>query len=279
MCSVRVVTDSTSDLPARVAEEWGISVVPCYVNFGTESYLDQVELSRPEFYRRLASGPVHPTTAAPPAGVFAEVYQGLIQESSGIISIHPPDHFSALRQAAVNGWEMAGGEIPYLALDGGQVSMGLGWIALRLAQAAAGGADVTALEATAAELGARVFVFAALESVEFLRRSGRVGWARGTVGKLLRVRPLLRVHRGDISSLGYVRTRQAAIERLVAQVEGLGDVQSIAVLHSNAPERADEFRQRLAHLRPEEQVLTVNITPVVGTHVGPGAIGIAVVQG
>ena len=278
MRRIRVVTDSTCDIPAQLAEEWGISVVPCYVNFGTQSYLDQVELSRSQFYHRLASDPIHPTTAAPPSGVFAEVYRRLLPDAAGIVSIHPPDHMSALRQSALNGWDMAKGEIPFLALDAGQLSMGLGWIVIRAAQAAANGADMSRIEALVAALRDRAYVFAALETVEYLQRSGRVGWARGTVGKLLRVRPLLKVYQGEISSLGFVRTRRRATAALVAQIEMLGELEYLTVLHSNAPERADGFRQQLAQHDLPQPILTVNITPALGSHTGPDGLGLAAIQ-
>lgn len=278
MGRVCVVTDSTSDLPLALAEEWGITVVPCYVNFGTESYLDQVELTRSEFYHRLVSGPVHPTTAAPPSGLFAEAYKALLDKASGIISIHPPDRLSALRQSALNGWQLLKSSIPYRALDGGQLSIGLGWLAERAAKAAVDGADMDSVADLVGNLCKRVTIFAALESVEYLRRSGRVGWAQGTIGKLLRVRPLLRVHQGALDSLGYVRTQGNAMGKLVACVQGLGKLDSLAVLHSDAPELAARFIRFLADHSLPEPAHIINITPVLGCHVGPRGLGLAAIQ-
>ena len=278
MGSIHVVTDSTSDIPTEMAESLGIQVVPCYVNFGEESYLDQVELSRDEFYRRLVSSPVHPTTAAPPPGLFAEAYRKVLAKASGIISIHPPDRMSALRQSALNGWRLLQSDVPFRALDAGQLSMGLGWVAVRVAQAAAAGASMTSLEELVAGLYKRVHLFAALETVEFLHRSGRVGWARGAIGKLLRVRPLIKLYQGSVNSEGYVRTRKKAIEGLLNRVEQLGELATLTILHTNAPGLAEQFRQRLAQLPLPEPALTINATPILGTHVGPDAVGFVAIQ-
>ncbi len=278
MDAIRVVTDSTSDIPKELAESLGIEVVPCYINFGDESFLDQVELSREDFYRRLISSPAHPTTAAPPPGLFAEAYQRALKTATGIVSIHPPDRLSALRQSAMNGWKLLQSEIPYLALDAGQLSMGLGWVAVRAAQAAVEGATMEAIEELVASLYKRVHLYAALESVDYLQRSGRVGWARGAIGKLLRVRPLIKLFQGSVSSEGYVRTRKKAIEGLLSRVRGLGELGTLTVLHTNAPELAERFRQRLALLPVPEPALTINATPILGTHVGPDGVGFVAIQ-
>ncbi len=275
-----IVTDSTSDIPPELAEEWDIHVVPCYINFGTDSYLDQVEMSRSEFYERLASGRGCPTTAAPPAGMFAEVYQRLLSTASGIISIHPPDQLSALRQAALNGWDLVKGPAArsFRALDAGQLSMGLGWIVVRAAQAARAGADMAAIEKLVADLRNRVHLVAALDTVRYLRLSGRVGWARGTIGKFLRLRPLLRIFQGRITSLGYTRTRASSIERLIVHLRQLGELESVTTIYTQIPEIVDQFHQRLGELQLPEPVLTVNVTPILGTHVGPGGVGFVAIQ-
>jgi DegV family protein with EDD domain len=278
MDTIRVVTDSTSDIPQDLAEALNIEVVPCYINFADESFLDQVELSRDDFYGRLVSSSIHPTTAAPPPGLFAEAYRRAIKTASGIVSIHPPDRLSALRQSAINGWNLLKSDIPYLALDAGQLSMGLGWVAVKAAQAAAEDATMNVIEELVASLYERVHLFAALDSVTYLQRSGRVGWARGAIGKLLRVRPLIKLFQGSVSSEGYVRTRKKAIEGLLSRVRRLGELGTLTVLHTNSPELAEQFRQSLAALPVPEPSLTINATPVLGTHVGPDAVGFVAIQ-
>jgi DegV family protein with EDD domain len=275
---VYIVTDSTSDVPIDLAEKWQVEIVPCYVHFGTESYLDRVELPRAEFYRRLETASDVPTTSAPPSGLFAEVYRKLVDKAAGIISLHPPDHLSALRQSALNGWDLVESKLPYQAIDTGQITMGLGWVVLRAAQAAAEGADVDRIAGLIDQLRSRVAVYAALDTMKYLHRSGRVGWARGAIGRLLRIRPMLKVFEGEIVSLGYSRTQGKTMEALFDQLRDMGPLENMAILHSNAPALAERFRELIAPLQLPEPVLSINITPVLGTHVGPSGLGFAAVQ-
>ena len=278
MTSIKVVTDSTCDIPADLEEKWDIQVVPSYINFGARSYLDKVEMSREQFYHELVTNSIHPTSATPPPGLFAEIYQKLAQTASGIISLHPPDQLSALRQSALNGWGLVKSAIPFRALDAGQVSMGLGWIAIKVAQAARDGADMNALEKLVSSLRQRVHLFAALDSVTYLRRGGRVGWAQGTIGKLLRVRPHVHVYEGVVKSVGYTRTFGNSLQKLLAELQKLGDLEQLTLLHTNAPELAESLLDRLDGLNRPDSIRQINATPILGTHVGPGAVGFVAVQ-
>jgi DegV family protein with EDD domain len=278
MKHVRIVTDSTSDLPPDLAEELNVQVVPCYIHFGTESYLDRLELPRSEFYRRLETEPELPTTSAPPSGLFAEAYQEVLNGASGIISLHPPDQLSALRQSALNGWDLLQSNLPFLAIDSGQITMGLGWLVVRAAQVAAKGCELDEIVSIINQLRSRVTVFAALDTIRYLQRSGRVGWARGTIGRLLRIRPMLEVFQGQVLSLGYSRTHGKTMEALVDHLRGLGRLENLAILHSNAPAMAERFKELMAPLDLPEPVISINITPILGTHVGPNGLGFAAVQ-
>ena len=278
MKPVRIITDSTSDLPPDLAERWQIEVVPCCIHFGTESLLDGVELPRAEFYRRLEAAADLPTTSAPPSGMFAEAYRKIVEQAAGVMSLHPPDSLSALRQSALNGWELVDSALPYRAVDSGQITMGLGWLVVRAAQAAAEGQGIDQIEGLIDRLRSRVHVYAALDTIKYLHRSGRVGWARGAIGRLLRIRPMLKVFEGQITSLGFARTQGKTMEALVNYLRELGPLEQIAVLHSNAPGLAERFKELVAPLRLPEPILSLNITPTLGTHVGPNGLGFAAVQ-
>ncbi|MBN1314673.1 MAG: DegV family protein [Anaerolineales bacterium] len=278
MPGIAIVTDSTCDIPIDLAERWNISIVPCYINFGNKSYLDRIELSREEFYTRLISSDTLPTTAAPPPGMFAEVYRKVLKSATGIVSIHPPDKFSALRQSAINGWDQVEGNIPFRALDSGQICMGLGWVALLAAQAAAQWADMDTIEALVRDLRKRVHLFASLSTIKYLRQSGRVGWARGAIGQLLRLRPMLHLYDGEIYSMGNTRTFSNAMQKLVNELDNLSPVEQITILHTEALDKADIFKQKVESLYQSLDMMTINATPILGTHVGPEAIGFVAIQ-
>jgi DegV family protein with EDD domain len=276
MQPVRIVTDSTADIPGELAEELGIGVVHDYINFGTESLRDKVDISRTEFYSRLVADPVMPTTASPGVGEFEEAYRRAGAPEVAIISVHPPAQFSALYNSAI----LAAKAFPagrVVVLDSGQLSMGMGWQVIAAAKAAQANGALESIVELVATMSSRTRVFAALDTFEFLHRSGRVGWARSIVGTLLRIKPMIEVREGEIAPLDRVRTSRRAVDRLVELTEAMKPLQSLAVLHSNWLEGAAALQGRLAHLSPRDPILTVDVTPVIGVHVGPNGLGIAAV--
>jgi DegV family protein with EDD domain len=274
---VRVATDSTADIPDQLADELGIGVIHDYINFGEQSLRDKIDISRPEFYHRLATESQTPTTATPGVGEFEEMYRSLGAPEVPVISMHPPARFSGLYSTAV----LAAKTFPegrVLVIDSGQISMGLGWMAIAAARAAQLNQTAKEICAKINAMQRRVRAFAALDTYEFLRRSGRVSWTKAVVGSLLRVRPLIQVWDGQIIPLDRVRAGRRAVARLVELAEGMAPLESLAVLHTNFPEGADDLRRDVVKLSPEGQVITVDVTPVIGVHVGPKALGLAVVS-
>lgn len=275
---VRIVTDSTADIPDDLAEELGVSIIYDYINFGTESLQDKIDITRPEFYRRLVTQANLPTTASPGVGEFLAVYRRVIAPGVHILSLHPPAHLSALYNTAhlaARDLAAEGGQVT--VLDTRQFSMGMGWQVIAAARAALAGAGSSEIIDLVTAMQPRIRVFAVLNSMEFLHRSGRVSWARAALGTLLNIKPILSVRDGEVIALDRVRTARRATERLIELTEQLGFLESLAVLHTNIPSQAGEFRQRLSHLRPIDAILTVDVTPVIGTHVGPNAVGVAAV--
>ncbi|MDT8305236.1 MAG: DegV family protein [Anaerolineae bacterium] len=273
--AIRIVTDSTSDLPPALADEYGITVIPSYVNIGDESYRDLVDLSRAEFYEQLPRYPRLPTTAAPAVGVFAETYRQLIAEgATAIISIHVSAELSAMCNAARLGAEEIP-EIPVHIFDSRQLSMGLGFLAL-LAARATDRTEADGILQMLAGTIARTHVFAALDTLEYLRRSGRVSWAEFSIGTLLRIKPTLHVYEGEVHSLAKVRTRGRALSHLVQEIAALGPLQEVALLHTHDPEGLAEWRALARPLFPDNyEPVAVEVTPAIGAHVGPGALGLA----
>jgi DegV family protein with EDD domain len=273
--SIRIVTDSTADIPEQLAAKHGIAVVPLYINVAGKSYLDGVELSRQEFYETLPDYESPPTTSAPGPETFRAAYERLASEgATEILSIHISASLSAtfnIAHSAAQTTDVAS----VTAFDLGQLSLGTGLLVLEAAKAAAAGRTIPEITALLKEKAARTYTFAALDTLEFLRRSGRVSHLTYGLGALLKIKPLLKMHSGEMG-MERVRTRRRAIERLIELVSDLGPLGQLAVVHTHALDRAEALRQQAQHLFPRDKVpLFSSVTPVIGAHVGPGAVGFA----
>ena len=269
------VTDSTSDVPAQLAEQYGIEVVPALINIHGKSYVDGVEISREEFYTRLPGIKPPPTTSAPSVGSFQERYEKLFKAGAdSVISIHPPNELSGTFNAARLAAQEFGQRVK--VLDSGQLSLGLGFQVVLAAEAAARGAIQDEVLALVESISNRVRVTALLDTIEYVRRSGRVSWATAMIGGLLRLQPLLELRYSIVHRLGQARTRLQGIERLVETLNSWGPLERLAVLHTNAESAA---RQLLEDVKSKVTIppLLVNVTTAIGTHVGPNALGFAAV--
>jgi DegV family protein with EDD domain len=273
--AIRIVTDSTCDLPEDIVAEYGITVVPLYINFGSESYLDGVELSRAEFYERLPDCDPPPTTAIPGLWAFTQAYERLAAAgATEILSIH----ISVNLSGTVNTARLAAKEVsvPVTVLDSGSLSMGVGFLVWTAAQAAAEGRSMDQIVALLEDQAQRTHVFAALDTLEFLRRSGRMNRVMAAVGSWLQMKPLLKMHAGEATA-ERIRTTDHATERLISLLSDLAPLEKVALVHTHALDRVDELRRKVRHLVPEGELLSMDITPIFGTHLGPGAIGFACV--
>lgn len=274
--TIRIVTDSTCDLPLSMIEEYGITTVPLYINIGDKSYLDGRDLSRQEFYRNLPAYESSPTTAAPSPAMFHQAYQKLAGEgATEVLSIHISISLSAVTDVA----RVAAREEDSVAVtvfDSRQLSMGTGFLVLAAAEAAAEGHSMDEVITLLEEQISRTHVFAALDTLEFLRRSGRMNSVMAGLGSVLQIKPLLKMYDGTPSA-ERVRTRRRATERLINLLEDLVPLEQVALVHTHAAERAEDLRQQVQHLLPEGDVLSVDITPVIGAHIGPNAAGFACV--
>ena len=271
--SIRIVTDSTCDLPDHIVKDHGITVVPLYINVGQDSYLDGVELSHQEFYHNLPSYGVFPTTSVPGPGVFVRTYEKLAAEgATEILSIHIAQTLSNV----VNSARLGAEELPSLPVtlfDSGQLTLGVGLQAIAASKAAAAGKPMREIVSLLESMSVRSHTMAALDTLEFLRRSGRLSRFQSSLGSLLSLKPILRMHAGDMD-MERVRTRRRAVERVMEMVEELGPLEDLAVVHTGAPERAKELYERARHLFPKQgRPLFGEVTPVIGAHIGPGAVG------
>ncbi len=271
---IRIVTDSACDLPQALVEQYGIAVVPLFINFPDRGYLDGVEMTREEFYERLPISNPSPTTATPNPEMFCQTFQRLMDESATeILSIHMSISLTATADTA----RLCAKDFPQVTvLDSRQLSMGTGFVVLKAAQAAAEGRTMSEILALLEDQIKRIYVFAALDTLEFLKRSGRMNAAVASLGTLLQVKPLLRMHDGK-PTVERVRTASGATRRLIDLFSELAPFEQVAIVHTHAPERAEVLRQQVQHLLPKGNTLSLDITPVIGAHIGPGAVGFAVV--
>jgi DegV family protein with EDD domain len=275
--SIRVATDSTCDLPAELIDRYGIGVVPLYINIGDQGYLDGVEITRAEFYNNLPTYPVQPTTAAPPPEKYLAMYESLAQQgATEILSIHISKALSSVIDIA----RLAAQEIksvPVTVFDSRQLSLGTGFLvetAARLAQAGRSLKEI--LTAMNDQIG-RSYVFAALDTLKFLRRSGRLNGIASGLGSLLQLKPIMKMHNGKPDA-ERVRTHKRAMQRVIDLLHEKGSLERVAIVHTHAPARVEELRQLAADLLPAGEILSMDITPVIGAHIGPGAAGFAVIK-
>jgi DegV family protein with EDD domain len=275
--TIRVVTDSTCDLPREVVEAYGIRVVPMYIHTNGDSYLDGIDISRKEFYRRLPELDPAPTTAAPGPEKFRQIYEEVAEEgATEILSIHISVSLSAVVNVArLAAEEMK--EIPVTVFDSRQLSLGTGFLVETAAKAAAQGKSMEEILNSLEEQISRTHVFAALDTMEFLRRSGRVSGLVAGFGSLLQIKPLLKMFDGEPIS-ERVRTNNGAFNRLESLLAERGPFERVALVHTHAGEQAESLRQHVAHLLPDGELTSVDITPVIGAHIGPGAVGFACVS-
>jgi len=278
---MRLVTDSTADLPAELVERHGIIVVPAVLNLGGRSYRDGIEISRAEFYERLPALRTPPTTAAPAVGEFEAAYAQCGEAE--IVSIHIAGQLSGVYNAARLGAEALGKRVT--VIDSGQTSMGLGWQVLAAAEAIAAGKPLPEVLAAVESARRRVKVYALLDTIEYLRRGGRASALSAAMSELLQIKLMIELSEGVVSQVTRLRTRHKAVEKLVELTEALGPLERLAVLHAHCPDDAHALAARLASFgyaqdrpRAAQPPLVVEATSIIGTHVGPKALGIAAVK-
>jgi len=272
--TVGVVTDSSSDLPAELVAQWGIEIVPLTIRFGDEEFVDREELSTDEFWARCARSSVLPSTAAPAPGRFEQAYRALAERgATSIVVVTISGALSATMQSA----ELAARSVEGLdvrVVDSRTVTLGLGTIALAAAELSAGGADPDAIEQRARELVERTRVFGALDTLENLKKGGRIGNAKALLATALSIKPIIEVADGVVEQHGKQRTRTKALAFLVDKVASFqGRVENLAVMHAAADD-VDQFVEQLRPYAPSG-IVVGQIGPVIGAHAGPRTTGVA----
>ena len=271
--SIRVVTDSSCDLPQSLVDALRIDIVPLTIRFGEEEFVDREELSTDEFWHRLEHSKLLPETAAPSAGAFEAKFRELLARgASGIVCINLSSHLSATMQAAQVAAAAVSNDIPVQVIDSRSASMGLGNLCLTAARRAADGDSLESIVTEVVNRRDRTKLFATLDTLEFLKRGGRVGNARALLGTVLSIKPVIELREGVVEEAEKVRTRSKALKLLAAKAAE-GKIEHLAVLHGNAPD-LDELLDLLAPVFPRDDIITGVVGPVIGTHAGPRVIGV-----
>lgn len=270
---VAIVTDSTSDIPQDLAEEYNIHVVPAIITMGDQSYRDGVDLTREEFYELLGSTEETLSTGASSPQLFQDAYEKAL--SSGcehILSVHVAAKLSGILNAAHQGAQALGEKVSFL--DSEQVSFGLAYQVLSAARIACENAPLDRVVRAAEETRKKVRNIVMIDTLDFLQRSGRVGWLGANLGKMLNIKLLVEVTEGVIERVGQVRTRGKAIEEVLDHVKAWGPLEEIAIGHSAIHEQAESLKEKITQWQGDLLPRIFQTTPAIGVHTGPGALGV-----
>lgn len=274
---IRFVTDSTCDIPAELIRKWGITVVPTFVNVGEESYADDgVQLDREDYYNRLPTLTPFPTTAAPSPGLAQQKIQQAFADADHLMIVTAPAKLSAIYEAM----RLGSASLPpdrVTLIDSSMVTMGLGYQVLIGAEVAAETGDVAQVEDAMSRVRAHCKVIAMVNSLDNLRRSGRINLAAAGIGSLLQIKPIVNVADGAVTVVSRVRTARRAREETLELLREQAPMDRLTLLHVNNLEGLAWMREQIADIAPSE-ILEVNITPTLGTHVGVGSLGFVTVR-
>jgi DegV family protein with EDD domain len=273
--NVAVATDSTANIPDEFVEDLNIHVIPQCLNWEGETFLDGIDITPSEFYQRLGQAKELPTTSQPSAGEFHEFFGKLAEDNQAIIGVFISEHLSGTIDSALTAADMMP-DFPIEIIDSQSASMGLGFMAMAVARALKEGSTYKDAAQLARELIPFTHAIFVVDTLEYLHRGGRIGGAQRLLGSLLSMKPLLHLEEGRIEPLARIRTKRKAVEKLLdvvaADTEGKGNLHA-SVIHAAAPEDAERFKQQvIERLDPVELIIT-ELSPVVGTHTGPGLVG------
>ena len=274
---VKIVTDSTSDIPSQVAQELGITIVPIYLHFGTEVYRDRIDISTEEFYLKLPSSKTLPTTSAPSPGDFIETFDKLAEETNEVLAILLG--FGATHDAASKGAEQRKRkECRVEVIDSRTTLMALGLLVIAAAEEAQAGANLDQIADMVRRSIPKAHTRVALDTLEYLRRGGRIGRAQLFLGTMLNYKPIVAPIDGRVEGVARVRSRNKAIEHLLNFAKGFTNIRGLAVEYTTTPDEAASLAERLDSVFPKERIYVSQMGPVIGANAGPGTVGIAILE-
>jgi DegV family protein with EDD domain len=275
--AIRIVTDSSADLPQELVEQLNITVVPCNVVMDDVNYKDGVDISGDEFYRQLVSSPRSATTAQPSMADFQSVYRQLLNQGDEVVSIHVSGKLSGTLNSAERAKASLGDSSPIEVIDSQLASLGLGLVVLSAARLAQEAGSRPKVAEQVRSILPRTHCMLVLDTLEYLQRGGRIGKARAFVGSLLSVKPILKLQDGEVHPVERPRNLERGVRRLAELAHEYAPVCRLGIIYSTEPERAADLKQRLADLVSEPEMVTGRFGATLGTYVGPGALGVALI--
>ncbi len=276
--TVRIVTDSSADLPQHLIDQHQITVLPCYVVIDDQTFKDGIEIQPDAFYARLQAEGRTPTTAQPTVADFQEVYRDLVGQGHQVISIHVSAKLSGTLNSAEQAKASLGDSFQVEIIDSQLASIALGLAVLEATSILANGKDFhEAADEIRQGLDRHHGLFS-LDTLEYLQKGGRIGKARAFMGSILSVKPILRLQDGEAHPVERPRNLERATRRLVELVHDLVPVQRLAVIHSTDPARRVALKQKLLDLLPTDQIIEARFGSTLGTYIGPDALGVAITQ-
>jgi DegV family protein with EDD domain len=276
MPKIAVVTDSSAFLPEETVREYGIHVIPLNVQFNGTTYKDLVDISVDEFYKKLAAAAELPSTSQPSTGEFVEVFRAAAKDHDAVIAVVLSSALSGTYSSAMAAIDMLP-DIPIAVVDTRSVTMGLGYMALAAARAARAGRSLPEIVTEVESMVPRMHVWFLVDTLKYLAKGGRIGGGEAFLGSMLSIKPLLQVENGKVEALDKVRTRGKAIERLVERFkkECDGGAVHCTIINAIAPDEAEQLKNMVLTAFPDVQDLMVTgVSAAIGTHVGPGALGL-----
>jgi DegV family protein with EDD domain len=273
---VKVVTDSVADIPPQAIAELGITIIPVLLRFGEEVMRDGIDITTDHFFERLAISKIAPTTAVPSLDMFARTYARLGEETDDILVIMLSSRLSGMYNAAVQSAKLVESKYRIEVVDSRCAVMSQGFLAIRAAQAAKDGATMDEMLQIVRRDLTRVEIRAAFDTLEYLKRGGRIGKAQALLGSMLKINPIITIRDGVVEPAGRAHSRRKAMEHLVEFVETYKHIEELAVEDAACPDDNDYLVKRLGKYFPEERIYRSRATPVIGAHTGPGLLVVSV---
>ena len=273
--TIKIVTDSTADLPAKLAEELDVTVVPVYLRFGEQVYRDRVDISEDEFYQRLLHDSIHPNTTQPSPQDFTDVYEKLSKDADGIVSIHLTSKLSGTYNSAVLGKKMVKSKCPIEVIDTQTLTIAIGLIVIQASKMAKSGMILKQITDEVTEIIPNVHLLVLFDTLKYLVKGGRIGKAKALLGSLLNVKPILTVRDGELVPSGQVRTRSKGMDQLLNFVKNAIEIQDLAILYSTTPDEAQSLIESTSSIFPKDRTILARLGPALGVHGGPGILAVA----